>query len=139
MKMFLNRDIFNEKETLGKLKIVSDDGNELYECYTLEDKRGDYGKGCCISPATYRVLMTFSQKFQKMLPLIVVKNRSGIRIHAGNTESDTTGCILVGEERGETMIWRSRPALAWIIFHINNALEKDQQIYLTITENEANE
>jgi hypothetical protein len=135
MKMFLVRDIFTDAETLGQLRICDNEGKELYKCYTLEDKRGDYGKGCCIAPSTYKVLMTFSAKFQKMLPLVVgVKGRDGIRIHAGNTERDTTGCILVGEERGGTMIWRSRPALAWVMYHLNNALAKGETVYLTITE-----
>ena len=45
----------------------------------------------------YRIRLTYSPKFQEILPLLDgVIGRSGIRIHAGNTIEHTTGCILVG-------------------------------------------
>ena len=55
----------------------------------------------------YRLRLTYSPRFKELLPLLYhvlgyardKKNgvpRTGIRIHAGNTITDTTGCILVG-------------------------------------------
>lgn len=135
MKLVLTRKWFTDNETLGELKIYDTGGKLLYECFSLEDKTGDYGKGCAIPCGTYKVILTFSQRFQKMLPLLVgIKGRTGIRIHSGNTNADTTGCILVGEQRGDTMIFKSRPALAWVLFHINNAVEKKEDVVITIQE-----
>ena len=47
----------------------------------------------------YRVRLTYSPRFQEILPLLDhVIGRTGIRIHAGNTIEHTEGCILVGDE-----------------------------------------
>ena len=46
----------------------------------------------------YRVRMTYSPRFQEVLPILDgVIGRTGIRIHAGNTIEHTEGCILVGD------------------------------------------
>lgn len=48
----------------------------------------------------YRISLTFSQRFQKLMPLVFdVPGFSGVRIHGGNTESDTHGCPLLGQYR----------------------------------------
>ena len=45
---------------------------------------------------TYPVLVTFSPRFQRNLPLIGnVPGRSGIRIHRGTKPEHSKGCILV--------------------------------------------
>jgi hypothetical protein len=54
-----------------------------------------------IPSGRYEVMLTFSQRFQKRLPLIVgVPDFDGIRIHGGNTVEDTEGCLLVGQRTG---------------------------------------
>ena len=84
--------------------------NGVYECNTLEDKNRDvdkngifnngekkvYGK-TCIPFGTYKVILSMSNKFKKILPLLLnVPQFDGIRIHSGNTDEDSSGCILVG-------------------------------------------
>ena len=60
-------------------------------CSTLEPLN-------CIPAGTYQVRVSWSPRFQCLLPEIInVPGRTGIRIHAGNYPKDTTGCILVGE------------------------------------------
>src|SRR5437016_12997118 len=100
--------------TIGELQV---DG--AFECFTLEDtvREGDIFQvkvpGQTAIPAgTYQIKMTFSQRFQRVLPLIVdVPNFAGVRIHAGNTSADTEGCILVGRERDADDVRESRVAL----------------------------
>ena len=99
------------------------------ECYTLEDVvRADPtpdtpmtaadvaaikvpGK-TAIPAGRYRIIVTPSQRFKRDLPLLLdVPGFEGIRIHAGNTNVDTAGCILVGRERGPGAIYQSSAAL----------------------------
>ena len=49
-----------------------------------------------IPVGTYPVLVTFSPRFKRMLPLIGnVPGRSGIRFHRGTKPEHSKGCILV--------------------------------------------
>ena len=51
-----------------------------------------------IPTGIYTVLLTYSPKYKKVMPLINnVKGYSGIRIHSGNSSKDTEGCLLVGK------------------------------------------
>jgi len=48
-----------------------------------------------IPAGRYRVSLTWSPKFKKLLPLIEdVPNREGIRIHTGTIPEHSTGCVL---------------------------------------------
>ena len=107
MRLTLKR-IANRKDyCIGKLYI-----NGKYFCDTLEDR--DRGlddsmseddikqikiKGeTAIPVGIYTVLLTYSPKYKKVMPLINnVKGYSGIRIHSGNSSKDTEGCLLVGK------------------------------------------
>lgn len=90
-----------------------------WAAHTLEDavRVGPKIPGKTAIPAgTYPVLLTMSARFGTELPLIDrVPNFSGIRIHAGNTEADTEGCLLVGLGRTADRIVESRPALTTLL------------------------
>jgi len=105
MKLLLNRFLFNENCTIGHFYI-----NQLYFCDVLEDKyRGDnlyenkkvYGK-TAIPCGIYKVILTKSNRFGIITPEILkVPFFEGIRIHSGNTDKDTDGCLLVGKKLPE--------------------------------------
>lgn len=48
-----------------------------------------------IPEGIYNVTMTRSPKFGKVMPLIDVPKRAGIRIHVGSKPIHSTGCVLV--------------------------------------------
>lgn len=109
MKLRLKRIAKKDTYTIGKLYI-----DDIYFCDTLEDKdRGitndmteeDISKikvkgETAIPIGTYNISITYSPKFKRDMPLIEnVKGFAGIRIHSGNTDKDSEGCILVGENK----------------------------------------
>ena len=107
MRLTLKR-IANRKDyCIGKLYI-----NGKYFCDTLEDvdrglddsmteddiKKIKIKGETAIPVGIYTVLLTYSPKYKKVMPLINnVKGYSGIRIHSGNSSKDTEGCLLVGK------------------------------------------
>ena len=112
MLIEVKRDICKENFTLGKMYL---DG-EFYG-YTLEDtvrKPGQKVPGKTAIPAgTYKVTVTYSPHFKKLLPLINdVPEFDGVRIHGGNSAADTDGCILVAKNRDSSrgIIWGSLSA-----------------------------
>ena len=69
--------------------------DSMTEADILKQKK--YGQ-TAIPTGIYTVLLTYSPKYKKVMPLINnVKGYSGIRIHSGNTSKDTLGCLLVGK------------------------------------------
>lgn len=101
MKLELNRIAKKSLYTIGRLFV---DGR--YFCDTLEDRCRDLDREekvmheTAIPAGTYEVIVNVSAKFKRKLPLLLnVPHFSGIRIHRGNTDKDTSGCILVGENK----------------------------------------
>ena len=77
--------------------------NGLFVCYTLEDKvRQDGVKvpgETAIPYGRYPLSITFSNRFQRLLPAVDhVPGFVGIRMHGGNTDRDTHGCVLVAHK-----------------------------------------
>lgn len=92
MELTLNRIWLTDKSSCGELFI--DNG---YECNTLELPIGNGGHGCAIPRGCYQVMIDFSPKFQRNMPLLVnVPSRTGIEIHWGDWPHSTQGCILLG-------------------------------------------
>jgi len=108
MKLTLKRLHKTEHSTIGELYI---DGK--FECYTLEDVEREVKikSETAIPKGTYIVGITLSNRFKKLLPILLnVPNFEGVRIHSGNTNHDTEGCILVGTTRSNDFIGNSRLA-----------------------------
>jgi hypothetical protein len=100
MEITVLRRWFTPKSTQSILFI-----NGEQECFVLEDvTRPDGAKkvpGKTAIPAgRYRLIVDWSNRFQKYaFHILDVPNFDGIRIHSGNTDKDTDGCLLVGQER----------------------------------------
>jgi hypothetical protein len=132
MKLEVRRDMCGAVCTIGRLFI-----NGENTCFTLEDVvRPDgvkiYGE-TAIPAGTYKVVVNFSNRFQTLMPeLLEVPNFEGIRIHPGNTDKDTHGCILVGSNHTGNSITDSRKAYAPVFAKIKAAFDAGEEIWLTI-------
>ena len=85
------RDCRRDNGVLGRMYL-----NGHLICYTLENS------AYSIPPGLYTIENSRSPKFKRELPLLYnskVPASRGIRIHRGNTEKDSCGCVLVGMNR----------------------------------------
>lgn len=129
MQLKLHRKIFTDDSTIGELFI-----DDVFFCYTLEDKvRPVKIKNITAIPnGTYDVIINFSNRFQKYMPLLLnVPNYEGIRIHSGNKSADTEGCILVGGTKTTDFIGNSRVTFSKLMTKLK-AVEKKEKIKITI-------
>lgn len=139
MEILVKRLYKKSEYTIGKMHI---DGR--YFCDTVEDTdrgltdemseeyikaRKVYGK-TAIPTGTYNVILSYSPKFKKTLPLIRdVKGFSGIRIHSGNTAEDSLGCILVGENKIKGGVINSRATMLRLMEMMQ---KRDRNITITM-------
>jgi hypothetical protein len=98
LKVLLVRHLMNERETLGKMHIINDQGKIQKSVCTLElPWRDNQRMISCVPEGEYPLILEWSPRFQtKLWTLTNVPNRSGIRIHVGNFTSQINGCILPG-------------------------------------------
>jgi len=113
--------------------------NDLYYCYIMEDKiREEKIKGITAIPrGTYDVIITMSNRFKRMLPLLLnVPNYEGVRIHTGNVSTDTEGCLLpglsLGTVNGKRAVTNSRQAFEMIYKKIETALNKGEKVTIEL-------
>lgn len=106
MKLLLKRIFKGETYTIGKLYV---DG--VYVCDTLEDKVREVKikHETAIPAGTYDIVLNLSARFKRVLPrLLNVPGFEGILIHPGNDKDDTSGCILVGENKEKGKVLNSK-------------------------------
>ncbi|UPW41803.1 hypothetical protein [Peromfec virus RodF7_5] len=111
------------KPVIGFLSFRGVDADPLF---TLEPAvKEKYGR---IPKGHYYVDWCMSPRFgRRMLRLRSVPHRSGILFHAGNTEADTRGCILVGcsADKNNAVLYRSKDALEYLIDVLGVRTRKD--------------
>ncbi|MDE0724578.1 MAG: DUF5675 family protein [Alphaproteobacteria bacterium] len=106
--------------TLGMMQVHDAKHPPLY---TLENPWKENKRNVsCIPAGVYTCVKHHGKKYKDVWRLENVKDRSAILIHAGNTASDTEGCILVGMVAGE---YKQNPA----VLHSRDAIEKLQNIF----------
>jgi Family of unknown function (DUF5675) len=130
MELQVKRTDFTDNSTIGELSV-----NGQFECYTLEDmvRPVKIAGKTAIPAGRYEVIIDFSQRFGRLLPLLLnVPNFEGVRIHPGNAAADTEGCILVGEEKSQDFVGQSRAAFDRLFAKLSAAAEKEKN-YLEIS------
>lgn len=148
MKIVIDRKWKKPTYTIGMVSIDGKRfGDGVHWCSSLEDadrglkqsmseaeikKRKIAGK-TAIPAGEYRVVVTYSPRFQKNLPLLVdVPGYSGVRFHSGNTAADTEGCLLFGENSVKGKVLNSRYWCNKLQGLIEAAIKRGEKVTLTI-------
>jgi hypothetical protein len=141
MELELTRTIRTGRSTIGELTI---DG--VFECFVLEDKDRGLMQSMPVSEllakkiktrtaipsGRYEIVISFSNRFQKMLPLLLnVPAYEGIRIHPGNTDAHTEGCLLPGKTKSPDFVGSSKAAFTALFDKIKAAIQREK-VFITI-------
>lgn len=141
MELLLERKYLKSNYTIGNLFI-----NGKFYCNIIEDpvrdinKNGSFDcgeikiKGSTAIPfGEYEIQVTYSHKFKRKLPLLLnVKHFEGIRIHRGNTEKDSSGCLIPGENSKRGMVLNSTKYELELTNLIENANKKGEKVTIKI-------
>jgi len=130
LELLLERAWFLPLRSLGRLFVA-----ETYECFTCEDvvRVGKKIKAqTAIPTGRWRVVATWSPKFKRVMPEIIVPGWSGLRFHGGHDEKDSAGCVLCGDSKDPEGIYESRPAAARVNSAIMTALKAKREVWLTV-------
>jgi hypothetical protein len=96
LKAFLNRVQSDERQTLGYFSLY-DGVNLIFDCVSLELAwKANMRNISCIPKGVYKCKHRSSEKYKNHIILQDVPNRKFILIHAGNFNTDTRGCLLLG-------------------------------------------
>lgn len=124
--------------TIGRLYV-----NGEFLCNTIEDvdrklnqnmsateiQRNKVAAETAIPTGTYAMRVTMSPKFKRELVEIQnVPGFSGIRVHRGNTEKDSAGCLIVGENTSKGRVTNSTK----YELQITEMVKKADYAYITI-------
>ncbi len=149
MELILERTEKNESYTVGRLSLLNriddeylagEDKDFLYD--TLEppvrhiDPKGRYilTKPTAIPEGRYAVVVTYSRKYDKWLPLLLWVDRfQDVRIQAGKTVADIEGGnIIIGMYRGDGRIVNA-PNSVWNLKDMMvQAKHRGEAIFITI-------
>lgn len=147
MKLTLKRKHENLEYTIGDLFI-----NDVWFCNTIEDTIRDLPNICpntnkglqcncsgkiysktAIPVGTYRITIEFSPRFKRRLPYLHnVPHFLGILIHPGNTEKDSSGCIIVGMNTIKGKVLQSRITSDKLNALLEEELKKGNKITIQI-------
>ena len=142
MKILVKRIAKRPTYTIGKMYL---DGK--YFCDTLEDtdrnisqstpldtiKKVKLPNNTAIPTGTYKVIVNVSPKFKRLLPrLLNVPGFDGVLIHRGNTDKDTSGCILIGENKVVGKVINSTGYETKLVSILNKAQDNKEGITIEI-------
>lgn len=142
LKIKIDRFAKGLRYTVGRLGFIGYDeaGKEIENkplfCNTMEDvvrllrsKEDKINNETAIPDGKYEVVMSYSNRFKRVLPLLLnVPYFTGVRIHRGNTDKDTEGCILVGKNNIKGMVTNS----AWYEAQLCKIISRYKYCWLEI-------
>lgn len=144
LNLKLERKWKKEKYTIGNLYV-----NGVFFSNVLEDKtrglRQDmtpeeiqkikiHGQ-TAIPSGRYEIRVTLSARFRRQLPVLLnVPGYAGVRIHPGNTDANTEGCLLPGKNDRVGQVSNSRATMAALQKQIEEAIYQNSKVYIEIVD-----
>jgi len=131
MHLTVQRFALKDDRTIGEMIM---DGKHF--AWTLEDRMRELHdvsgwhwigslkvpKLTAIPAGVYEIITSYSERFQRVLPMMLsVPNFEAIRIHGGNGPDNTEGCILVGANKDAERIWNCAGVVAELTYRIRDA------------------
>ena len=136
MELLVNRDVFTEDASLGRM--LRDGVWFGYTCEDkdrkLEDDNAKVQNETAIPRGRYKVILSFSPHFQRVMPeLLDVPDFSGVRIHGGNGPADTEGCILLGRVRTADGCENCAERVTTLISVLQMAEDNGEETWITVS------
>lgn len=124
------------KHNYGKMFV-----DKLFYGETLEDtdRRLEHGGekvfgDTAIPRGRYRVTLSMSRRFGRVMPeLHDVPGFTGVRIHGGNTEADTHGCPLLGQNRISAGVANCKGVNDRLCVTLQAAEQRKEEAWLTVS------
>jgi len=145
MKLKLKRKFKGSEYTIGDLFIdgvfyanVLEDAVRVLKDLNHDGDFNDANEGkifgrTAIPSGIYKVIITYSNHFKRDLPLLVdVYGYEGIRIHPGNDDGDTEGCLLIGKNDVKGKVTNSKFWTEGLITKIKSALDNKEEVTIEI-------
>lgn len=131
-RVFINGERFGDGKNW--CNVLEDTDRGLRSSMTLEEILSVKVPGQTAIPrGIYQVIITYSPKFKKRLPLLQnVPGFSGIRIHSGNKARDTEGCLLPGINNEVGRVNNSRYWTEMLCEKIDKAIQAGEKVWVEI-------
>jgi len=131
MRIKVERFALKKAYTVSRMLIDGEQFCDVLEDTVRKDGVKVWGE-TAIPEGVYKMRLSFSQRFQRILPEILnVPNFTGIRIHGGNTAEDSHGCLLVGINEVKGKVLKSQIMLAKLIVMLQNTGLSEFEIEIT--------
>lgn len=144
LNLKLERKWKKEKYTIGNLfingvffsNVLEDTVRGLRQDMTPEEiKKIKIHGQTAIPSGRYEIRVTLSARFRRQLPILLnVPGYAGVRIHPGNTDANTEGCLLPGKNDRVGQVSNSRTTMAALQKQIEEAIYQNSKVYIEIVD-----
>lgn len=144
LNLKLERKWKKEKYTIGNLyvngvffsNVLEDTVRGLRQDMTPEEiKKIKIHGQTAIPSGRYEIRVTLSARFRRQLPILLnVPGYAGVRIHPGNTDANTEGCLLPGKNDRIGQVSNSRATMAALQKQIEDAIYQNSKVYIEIVD-----
>lgn len=133
LEITVNRHTYQSHFTAGTLLV-----NGITLC-TLEDavRKVKVMHKTAIPAGRYQVIPWVFHSRYEIRPLLKdVPNFTGVYVHVGNTDIDTSGCLLISKGYANGSLTNSRVGYSEFCDHLCQAWSEGKETWLTITDKE---